>query len=83
MIQRNSSCLVDEFQRNQSWIAAAYAEYLAEEKDLRYSELEALKALAFYLKTDQARYELILEKLRPRMKDIQRGGRVMSISWEA
>lgn len=63
--------------------AGAYTEYLAEKEGGRYSELEAVKALAFYLKTDQTRYEQILKELRPRMQEMQSDGCAMSIHWEA
>ncbi len=82
MVQRNEG-LVDEFQRDQSWIAGAYAEYLQVSEGVQYSELEAAQALESYLRTDVPRYAEILEKLRPMMDEMRRQGRVITISWEA
>ncbi|MFY2610818.1 hypothetical protein ACOTJQ_29020 [Achromobacter xylosoxidans] len=83
MVQRDVNCLMDEFQRDQSWIAAAYAEYLQVSEGVQYSELEAAQALESYLRTDVPRYAEILERLRPLMDEMRRQDRVITISWEA
>ena len=75
--------LIKEFNRDQSWIAAAYIEYLADTESVQYSELQAIKALANYLKFDLPSYELILTKLRPLMQKMQNDCQFITIDWKA